>query len=102
MKKSLNGEQRKDLLLMKDRIEKIDEKKIYVYGWLQCPQLMFLSNKRFQDITSKSIKTLGKEGAFFLTSYENAIIDNDMQQLTRNFDLIGAYGYNKLYRIKES
>jgi hypothetical protein len=102
MKKSLNGEQRKDLLLMKDRIEKIDEKKIYVYGWLQCPQLMFLSNKRFQDITNKSIKTLGKEGAFFLTSYENTIIDNDMQQLTRNFDLIGAYGYNKLYRIKES
>jgi len=101
IKQSLSGAEKEHLMMMKERIEKINENKIFTFGWLQCPQLMFLTNKRFQDFfNKKKLEDAKKDGAYFLTTYENTIIQDDMDTITKGFDLIAVYGYNKLYRIK--
>jgi hypothetical protein len=101
IKQSLSGEGKENLMLMMERIEKIDEKNIFTFGWLQCPQLMFLTNKRFQDFFNKEkLEEAKKDGAYFLTTYDNILIQDEMDTITKGFDLIASYGYNKLYRIK--
>ena len=86
---------------MQKEIEKIDEKNIYTLGWLQCPQLMFLTNKRFQDLLNKErFEKVKTDDRYFLTTYENILVQEDMDKITKKYDLIASYGYNKLYRIK--
>ena len=86
---------------MKERIERIDEKKIFTFGWLQCPELMFLTNKRFQDfLNTEKLEKAKKDEAYFLTTHANIFLQDDMDTITKGFDLIASYGYNKLYRIK--
>jgi hypothetical protein len=101
IEQSLNGEGKENMMLMKEKIEQIDEKKIFTFGWLQCPQLMFLTNKRFQDFLNKgNLERIKKGEAYFLTTYENTVIQGEMDTITKGFDLIASYGHNKLYRIK--
>jgi hypothetical protein len=89
------------MMLMKEKIGQIDEKKIFTFGFLQCPQIMFLTNKRFQDFfNKKKLEEAKKDEAYFLTTYDNILVRNEMNSLTKDFDLVVAYGYNRLYRIK--
>ena len=101
LKQSLNGEEKENLTLMKGKIEQIDEKKIFTFGFLQCPQLMFLTNKRFQDFFNKNkLEAARKDEAYFLSTYDNILVKKEMNSLTKDFDLVASYGYNRLYRIK--
>ena len=102
LKQSLNGKERENMMLMKKHLEQIDEKKIFTFGFLQCPQLMFLTNKRFQDFLNKEeLEKAKKDEAYFLTTYENIVLmKGDMDNITKDFSLVASYGYNKLYRIK--
>ena len=101
LKQSLNGEEKENMMLMKEKIEQIDEKKIFTFGFLQCPQIMFLSNKRFQDFLNKGkLEKAKKDEAYFLSTYDNILVKKEMNSLTKDFDLVASYGYNRLYRIK--
>jgi len=102
LKQSLNGEEKENMMLMKKHLEQIDEKKIFTFGFLQCPQLMFLTSKRFQDFLNKEeLEKAKKDEAYFLTTYENIVLmKGDMDNITKDFSLVASYGYNKLYRIK--
>ena len=102
LKQSLNGKERENMMLMKKHLEQIDEKKIFTFGFLQCPQLMFLTSKRFQDFLNKEeLEKAKKDEAYFLTTYENIVLmKGDMDNITKDFSLVASYGYNKLYRIK--
>jgi hypothetical protein len=94
---------RNNFIFMKTYIRTIDEKNIFTYGWFQCPQLMLLANKRFQDFTNKeSLVRAKKDGRelFLLTTAENAFIEEEMKGLIKDCDLIQEYWDNKLYRIK--
>jgi hypothetical protein len=102
LKQSLNGEEKENMMLMKETIGQIDEKKIFTFGFLQCPQIMFLTNKRFQDFfNKKKLEEAKKDEAYFLTTYENILLTHgELDTITKDSDLIASYGYNKLYRIK--
>ena len=104
VKKNLNGTDKENLMMMKDYIQGIDEQNIFAYGWFQCPQLMLLTNKRFQDYTdTEKVFEAKREGReiFFLTTVESIHhIKDEMEAVTRDFELIKAFGYNRLYRIR--
>jgi hypothetical protein len=103
IKKNLDETDKNNLIMMKNYIQDIDEQNIFVYGWFQCPQLMLLTNKRFQDYTNKEkllkSKQKGRE-IFLLTTIENTIIKEEMEEVTKNFELIKAYEPNRLYKIR--
>jgi len=102
LRATLRGDMRRDLLLMTDEIRDIDEKKMYAYGWLQCPQLMLLSGKRFQNLFDPrhAGRIKGSE-AYFLTSYENKFMGEDvLDSLTKNYVLVAEHGHNRLYRLQ--
>jgi len=103
IKNNLDDTGKKNLMMMKNYIQGIDEKNIFVYDWFQCPQLMLLTNKRFQDYKNKEkllkSKQEGRE-IFFLTTKENIQwINDEMKEVTKNFELVKAYEPNRLYRI---
>lgn len=101
IRQSLSGKERDNQILMAKTISKLDEKKIFTFGWLQCPQLMFLTNKRFQDFLDRQRSgTKNLHHAYFLTAYENIFVKKEMEKITKDFCLIAAYGYNKLYLIR--
>lgn len=103
IKNNLDDTDKKDLILMKTYIQNIDERNIFAYGWFQCPQLMILTGKRFQDYTNEDkLSQSGEEGRerFLLTTAENAIVEEEMEEITKKIKLIQEYGDNRLYRIE--
>jgi hypothetical protein len=103
IKKNLNDTDRKDLMLMGNYIRNIDERNIFTYGWFQCPQLMFLTGKRFRDYTNENnfsqTREKGRE-RFLLTTAENAIAGEEMEGVIKKCELIKEYGDDRLYRIR--
>jgi hypothetical protein len=104
IKNNFDGTAKENLMLMKNYIQDIDEQNIFTYGWFQCPQLMLLTNKRFQDFENEEkllkAKREGRE-IFFLTTKENIHwINDEMKEITKNFELVKAYEPNRLYKIK--
>jgi len=104
IKNNFDETAKENLMMMKNYIRDIDEKNIFVYDWFQCPQLMLLTNKRFQDYKNEEkLLKAGQEGReiFFLTTKENIHwINDEMEKVTKNFELIKAYEPNRLYRIR--
>ena len=100
---NLDDADKQNLMMMKNHIQKIDEQNIFTYGWFQCPQLMLLTNKRFQDYTNREkVSTAWRERReiFLLTTVENfQHIRGEMEGVTEHLELVKEYGYNRLYRI---
>jgi hypothetical protein len=63
---------------------------------------MFLSNKRFQDFLHKEkVEEAKKDGAYFLATHETIVLTkDDVDRITKDFELVASYGDNRLYRIK--
>ncbi len=90
-------------IAMRDEMVGIDERRIFALGWFQAPQMMFLTNKRFQDYLDTEKLRRAKEdfgSLFFITSGENNLIREDTEKVTRNFELLKSHSNNRLYRIK--
>ncbi len=106
IRRNLDDTDKNNLMMMKDFIQGIDEQNIFAYGWFQCPQLMLLTNKRFQDYTDKEKVAEAKqegEKIFLLTTVESRHyieIKNEVEDVTKKFQLVREYGYNRLYRIR--
>lgn len=104
IKNNLDETAKENLIMMKNYIQGIDEQNIFTYGWFQCPQLMLLTNKRFQDYKNEEkllkAKQEGRE-IFLLTTKESIHwINEEMEEVTKNFELIKAYEPNRLYKIR--
>ncbi len=104
IKNNLDETGKKNLIMMKNYIQGIDERNIFTYGWFQCPQLMLLTNKRFQDYKNEEkLLKARQEGReiFFLTTKENIHwVSEEMEEVSKNFELIKAYEPNRLYKIR--
>ncbi len=95
----LNDKTKYDMIKMVNYIDdnNINEDDIFTYGWFQAPQIMFLTNKRFNSLLSDKEN---KDGKYYLETIENTIVKNEVEPLENKFLLIYKAGYNKLFIIK--
>jgi len=86
-----------------EAVRAIDGSRIYTYGWFQCPQVMFLADKRFSDYTSKTWQercTDASEPCYFLECVENALIREETENATRGRPVVARHGANVLYLLR--
>ncbi|MDP1845273.1 MAG: hypothetical protein Q8L09_00820 [Candidatus Moranbacteria bacterium] len=101
--RSLDPSEKNYFTQMQKLIEPIDQNNLFTYGWFQCPQLMLQTGKRFQDYTDQgSVKEASQEGEpiYLLTAIENTIVQPEMDEVLKSFDLVKAFGYNGLYKLR--
>ena len=95
-------EGREAMFKIQEKIKRLDENQIFTYGWFQAPQIMLLTNKRFNNFHNKKKLLQAKQTygeIYFLETIENNSINSKMEELRGKLDLIYSFGYNHLYKI---
>ena len=86
-------------------VEKIPDEQIFTYGWFQAPQIMFLTNKRFNDLLDEKRLKAARErykDLYYIETIENEIIKDKLESQRKRFKAIHVYGYNRLYKIVDN
>jgi hypothetical protein len=84
----------------------LNEKQVFGYGWFQLPQLMFLTHKRFLDITDSYQFERAKKlfwNMYFISTPEmvtEPFIVNKISELSSVLEPLKSYGHFTMYEIK--
>ncbi len=99
---SLTDTGKQSVLALVREIRGIDEQNLFALGWFQSPQVMLLSNKRFQDYTNTQKLMKAKEEKreiYLVTTNESFLLKDEIGKILQSCEVAKTYGKNGLYRI---
>lgn len=99
---SFDGTEKRAVTALAADLRTIGEQDLFAFGWFQSPQMMLLSNKRFQDYTNAQHLEKAraeKRTIYLVTTNESFILRPELEKILQTTELMKAYGNNRLYRI---